>query len=133
MLSKKDQTKSNRLKPKKVSTFGEKKSPIKKKAYVAKVGLNPNKPVRFQKEKLQQRVYNILNLGCCQVCEESYDLDYPHHVEQGSKKDDRTMINICIGCHDLIHRVGYSAVKKDRSECLVIALSNHDLLENKNV
>lgn len=131
MLTKKQQTSSNRLKPKKESTFGAKKSPIKKKAYVAKVGLNPNKPVRFQKEELQQRVYNILNIGPCQVCEASYDLDYPHHVEQGSKKDDRTMINICVSCHDLIHRVGYSAVKKDREECLEIALENNKNLEGK--
>jgi len=115
-LSKKQQTSSKRLKP-------------KVKAKKRTQSLNPNKPVRFEKEKLQQRVYDILNLGACQVCEVSQDLDYPHHVEQGSKKDDRTMINICVECHRLIHGVGYSAVKKDRSECLVIALGNHKLLE----
>jgi len=91
--------------------------------------LNPDKPVRFTEKKLNQRVYDIHNLGKCQICEDSYELDYPHHVDQGSKKDDRTMINICVTCHRLIHGVGYSAVKKDRSECLVIALNNHEILE----
>lgn len=131
MLTKKDQTKSNRIK----APYCGKNRNRKGNRKDTRESLNPNKPVRFTKEKLQQRVYDILNLndGICQVCNASHELDYPHHVEQGSKKDDRTMINICIYCHDLIHRVGYEAIIKDREECLAIAWTNHENLENENV
>jgi len=125
MLSKTEQTNSNRLK----KPYSGKNRNRKGNRKDTRESLNPNKPVRFTKEKLQQRVYDILNLGDCQVCEKSCDFDYPHHVEQGSKKDDRYLINICVSCHDLIHRVGYSAVDKNREECKVIAWSNHELLE----
>jgi len=127
MLTKKDQTKSNRIK----TPYCGKNKNRKGNRKDTRESLNPNKPIRFTKAKLEQRVYDILNLndGVCQICNASCDLDYPHHVEQGSNKDDRTLINICVHCHRLIHNVGYSAVNKDRSECLVIAWSNHELLE----
>ena len=124
-LSKHDQTKHNRIK----TPYSGKNRNRKGNRKDTRESLNPNKPVRFTKAKLEKRVYDILNLGVCQICEESSELDYPHHVEQGAKKDDRTLINVCISCHDLIHRVGYSAVNKDRSECIVIAWSNHEELE----
>ena len=127
MLTKKAQTSSNRIKKPYCGKNRNRKGNRKD----TRESLNPNKPIRFKEKKLQQRVNDIQALGVCQICEVSYDLDYPHHVEQGSKKDDTTMINICVDCHSLIHTVGYSAVKKDRSECLVIALSNHNLLEKK--
>ena len=124
MLTKKDQVKSNRLKKPYCGKNRNRKGNRKD----TRESLNPNKPVRFLKAKLRDRVYRILNLndGLCQVCNASSELDYPHHVEQGSKKDDRTMINICIYCHDLIHRVGYEAINKTREECKVIAWSNHE-------
>ena len=120
---------------KKKSTFGLKK-PSKgkgrnrkgrvKSSGVKKVGLNPNKAVRFEPAKYKQRQDDIKDLGVCQVCDLSYELDTPHHVEQGiGVKDDRYLINVCIDCHGLIHVVGYSAVKKDRAECKEIAWSNH--------
>lgn len=87
--------------------------------------LNPNKPVRFDKTELRKRVYFILNKEVCQVCEDSLDLDYPHHVEQGANKDDRYMINICVECHRAIHEKGYSAVKKNRNDCKMISWNNH--------
>jgi len=137
----------SRLRPKKESTFGQKK-PFKSKSNgrnrkgntkknVVKTfkhePLNPNKPVRFPEAKYRQRQEDVRGLGKCQVCEMSYELDAPHHVEQGSKKDDRYLINICIDCHGLVHVVGYSAVKKTREECKVIAWSNHELFEKKDM
>ena len=115
-----------RLNKKKAAVFGKNKLVIKRKARkVNEDPLNKNRPVRFKKDALEKRVKQILGIGACQVCEKSYDLDYPHHVEQGSNKDDRYMINICVSCHRLIHEVGYSAVLKTREECKVIAFDNH--------
>ena len=128
MLTKKAQTKSNRLKKPYCGKNRNRKG--NKSDSGTKESLNPNKPVRFEKKKLQQRVYNILNIEVCQVCEKSHDLDYPHHVMQGAKKDDRYMINICVECHRLIHEVGYRAVDKWREECKHIAWDNHERFEN---
>ena len=122
----------NRINPKKEKTFGIKK-PFKSKGYnrkgrtgVKKIGLNPEKAVRFNAIDLKYRIELIVEIGCCQVCELSYELDVPHHVEQGlGVKDDRYMLNICVPCHRLIHSVGYSAVKKTRVECKEIAWGNH--------
>ncbi len=123
-----------RLNERKGTPFGKKKCVIKKKA--RKINSNPlnkNKPVRFSKSELRERVIFIQSLGACQVCDKSYDLDYPHHVEQGSNKDDRYMINICVLCHRLIHSVGYSSVKKSREECNVISWDNHLMFEKEKI
>ena len=131
MLTKKDQTKSNRLK--KLYCGKNRNRKGNKSDSGIKESLNPNKPVRFEKNKLQQRVYDILNIEVCQVCEKSHDLDYPHHVEQGANKDDRYMINICVKCHRLIHEVGYRVVDKWREECKFIAWSNHERFEKEKL
>lgn len=129
-----------RLRPKKEATFGKK--PYKgnsknrkgnKKKFTVPVykhePLNSSKPVRFPKAKYKARQDSIRDLGPCQVCDLSCELDAPHHVMQGGCKDDRYLINICIDCHNLIHVVGYSAVKKSREECKIIAWSNHVYFE----
>jgi len=122
-----------RLNPKKDAVFGKKKSVIKRKARKVKEDpLNKNRPVRFKKDALKKRVNLIVGIGACQVCEESYDLDYPHHVERGSKKDDRYMINICVYCHMLIHSVGYSSVEKSLIECKNISWGNHLMFEKES-
>jgi len=110
----------NRNRKGRVKNSGVKNSGVKK------VGLNPCKAVRFDAAKYKQRQDDIRDLGACQICNLSYELDAPHHVEQGlGVKDDRYLINTCIDCHGLIHVVGYSAVKKSREECKEIAWSNH--------
>ena len=83
--------------------------------------------VRFDKDELRDRVYFILNLndGVCQVCDTNGDLDYPHHTKQGAKKDDRFLINICLHCHDVLHRVGFETLKKTRKELEEIGWNNH--------
>jgi len=128
-----------RLKPKSASTFGKK--PYKGKGKNRKGSLknsfsssgakkisylNPDKPVRFTFKEYRRRQTFIRGLGVCQVCDESCDLDAPHHVMQGvGVKDDRFLINICDGCHRMIHTVGYIGVKKTKEECKEIAWSNH--------
>ena len=98
-----------------------------------KCNLKNDKPVRFKKAELKKRVEFILAKEVCQVCEVSHDLDYPHHVEQGSCKDDRYLINICVECHRLIHSVGYDAVAKTREQCKNIAWANNgEYVENKS-
>lgn len=82
--------------------------------------------MRYTKSEVKKRVEFVLQKEVCQVCEESYDLDYPHHARYGvSRKDDRFLICICVECHRLIHQKGFSQVKKTREETEDIAWSNH--------
>lgn len=87
--------------------------------------------VRFGKDELRKRVYFILNKEVCQICDISYDLDYPHHARQGANKDDRWLINICCSCHDILHRVGFETLNKTREELEIIGWDNHiEYMEN---
>lgn len=91
--------------------------------------------VRFPKEEYKRRQDFVLAYGTCQICEESTDLDTPHHARQGlGVKDDRYLDCICKRCHGLIHTVGYGAVKKTREECESIGWGNNlDYIEQTNV
>lgn len=114
MLSKQQQTSSNRIKPK---------------AKIKKSGIKDDtKAVRFNPTEYKERQDFILSKEVCQVCEVSYDLDTPHHVLQGiGFKDDRSLINICKMCHWSIHSGGgYAVLKKTKHECLLIAFKNDD-------
>jgi len=133
-----------RLRPKKEATFGKAKKPFKskgrnrlgsmKKSHDGSIRepLNLNKPVKFLKNKYQKRIRDIQeHFPLCQICEESYNLDIPHHVARGANKDDRTMISACVKCHSGIHGAGeYDNVDKTEDECLEIALKNNKYLEN---
>jgi hypothetical protein len=90
-----------------------------------------DKPVRFGKAELKKRVQFILAKEVCQVCNESYDLDYPHHGLYGlGVKDDRTLVNICVTCHRLVHSSGgYDKLPKTREEIEIIGWSNNDKYE----
>lgn len=82
--------------------------------------------VRFPKDEYRKRQNFIKEYETCQVCEESQDLDTPHHARQGlGVKDDRFLINVCINCHGKIHSIGYGAVKKTREDCESIGWGNH--------
>ena len=89
--------------------------------------LKNDKPVRFDIAELKKRVQFILEKEVCQVCEESYQLDAPHHAVYGlGVKDDRTLINICLRCHRLIHNTGYDTLKKTREEIEAIGWENNE-------
>ena len=82
--------------------------------------------IRLPKDQIRQRVQWILEKQICQVCENSTDLDYPHHALDGiSRKDDRTLINICISCHRTIHTKGFGPLKKSREEIELIGWTNN--------
>lgn len=71
---------------------------------------------RLSKEEYKAYQTYIKEIGVCQVCEESTDLDTPHHTKQGiGNKDDRSIICICIACHSEIHTKGFSGLAKDRA------------------
>ena len=93
-----------------------------------KAPLKNDKPVRFNKAELQRRVEFILAKEVCQVCETSTNTDYPHHAVYGfGVKDDRTLINVCVECHRLIHSSGgYKKLNKTREEIEVIGWENND-------
>lgn len=88
---------------------------------------------RVSKAELKSRVEFLLNKEVCQVCEESYDLDRPHHTLQGTyKKDDRSMINICCTCHRILHTKGFATLKKTKEETIKIGrLNNEEYLDEK--
>lgn len=82
-----------------------------------KCRLRDDEPKRFSPDKYREYQNHILSFGVCQVCDESTDLDTPHHTKQGlGVKDDRSLICICISCHDILHRVGFETLKKTRLE-----------------
>jgi hypothetical protein len=97
-----------------------------------KTPLNQNKPVRFSKSEYQRRQEIIYSKGLCQVCEESTQLDAPHHALGGmGTKDDRTLICICIDCHRHIHaQGGYSVLKKTKAEIIAIGWANNEEIES---
>lgn len=82
--------------------------------------------IRLPKDQIKQRVQWILEKKVCQVCENSPDLDYPHHALDGvSRKDDRTLINICISCHRTIHTKGFGTLNKTREQIELIGWTNN--------
>ena len=97
-----------------------------------KAPLKEGKPVRFKRAEYQRRQEIIYSKGLCQVCEESTELDAPHHAVGGlGTKDDRTLICICIDCHRHIHaQGGYSALKKTKAEIVAIGWANNEEIES---
>ena len=96
--------------------------------------LRDDVPVRFSKSKYIERQEIIRGFGLCQVCEESTDMDTPHHGDYGlGKKDDRSLVCICIKCHYEIHSGSYSNIKKTREEIKEIGYNNDkELLKEEN-
>lgn len=144
---------SGRIKPKKESTFGKKPfkgknknrtgnkkeslfshERIKKKVSGKNVrkdfSLNLDKPVRFSKAVMKKRnIWINENIGVCQICEVSTQLDVPHHALSGSGlKDDRPLICICVTCHPIVHFGKQSDLKKTREEILAIGWENHKII-----
>ena len=89
-----------------------------------KVPLKQDKPKRFNKADYKAYQDHIKDIGVCQVCDISTDLDTPHHTKQGANKDDRSLICICISCHDILHRIGFETLNKTRAELEVIGEAN---------
>ena len=87
--------------------------------------LDESKTIRFTKRDLNKRKEFILSKEVCQVCEQSHDLDSPHHARSGKDKDDRYLINVCIPCHREIHFGSYDNVPKSRGELEYIGWENH--------
>jgi len=132
-FSKKDQLKKNKVKKK--STFGTKKSFIKKRPRKVKdKGLNlfdRTITVRFSDTENNKRIKWIHErFDFCQVCGKKHNLDIPHHAIFGfSRKDDRTRISICCDCHRIIHTKGYGDLLKSKEEIQIIGwMNNFDYL-----
>ncbi|TLP41052.1 hypothetical protein [Arcobacter arenosus] len=81
---------------------------------------------KVKKAELEARVKFILSKEFCQICG-SDDLDYPHHAEFGlAKKDDRTLINICVPCHRHIHQIGFPIHGLSRIDTIKIGWENNE-------
>ena len=137
MFTKDEQLKKD--KAKKVSTFGKKKSCLKNKSKKIKPLeenvdlLNQSITLRFSVKEVKNRVDWLLsNIGHCQICGTLSNLDYPHHALDGvSRKDDRTMICICVYCHREIHTKGFSNLSKTREEVESLGWTNNFKYLNK--
>ena len=130
MYSKQEQTK--KAKKVKVSTFGKKKSCLKKKSKKVKIKddidlFDTSITVRLSQKEIKKRVEWIKDTFCfCQICGTRQKLDYPHHALDGnSRKDDRTMIDICVSCHSFIHTKGFDGLAKTREEVEAIGWENN--------
>ena len=89
--------------------------------------LREDTPVRFNKKEYQERQEWIMSKEVCQVCDTSTDLDAPHHADYGlGKKDDRSLVCICIACHKEVHSGSYLNLKKSREQILRIGYNNND-------
>ena len=87
---------------------------------------------KVSKLELKKRVQFLLDKEVCQVCSHSVDLDYPHHAEFGlAKKDDRTMINICVNCHRHIHTKGFPVHGLFREDTVAIGWKNNEEFLNE--
>jgi hypothetical protein len=95
-----------------------------------KARLRNDTPKRFPPKEYKAYQDHIKGIGVCQVCEVSTNLDTPHHTKQGANKDDRSLICICIECHDILHRVGFETLAKTRLELLEIGEENWSSYEN---
>ena len=131
MYSKDEQLK--KVKEKKVSTFGKKKSCLKKRSKKVKVKddvdlFDTSITVRFSQNEIKKRVDWIKDTFCfCQICGSKQNLDYPHHALDGnSRKDDRTMIDICVSCHSFIHTKGFYGLAKTREQVEAIGWENNE-------
>ena len=86
--------------------------------------LRPNEK-RLSKEEYRAYQTHIKEIGVCQVCEASEDLDTPHHTIQGNgNKDDRSLVCICVACHTAIHTQGYDYICKTKKELEEIGRMN---------
>lgn len=83
---------------------------------------------KVSKQELTDRLKFLLDKGECQICNSlNAVMDYPHHAEFGlAKKDDRTMINICVDCHRHIHTKGFPVHGLTRADTVAIGWSNNE-------
>ena len=133
MFDKESQLKWN--KEKKVSTFGKKRSLIKKKAKKIKpladdVDLfDRTITLRFSSNEVKKRVIWLKdNIGYCQCCGSRCNPDYPHHALDGTgRKDDRTMVDICTVCHSAIHMKGFDSLPTSEEELIEKSWNNNKL------
>tara|TARA_R110000765_G_scaffold415809_2_gene517165 strand:+ start:925 stop:1254 length:330 start_codon:yes stop_codon:yes gene_type:complete len=85
---------------------------------------------RVSKKELKNRIEFVLNKEVCQVCNKSAELDYPHHSEFGiSKKNDKSLINICVSCHREIHNKGFPIHGLSREDTIRIGINNNNEFE----
>lgn len=90
-----------------------------------KARLREDTQKRFSPKEYKAYQDHIKDIGICQVCDISMDLDTPHHSKQGlGAKDDRSIICICIACHTEIHTKGFSGLNKTRLELEEIGKNN---------
>ena len=59
---------------------------------------------RLSAKKLNEYRIWLTDIGYCQICG-SPDIDIPHHVGIGVKRDDTQQILLCVGCHRKVHNV----------------------------
>ena len=79
----------------------------------------------MSKQCLEKYRTFLLDIGYCQVCGSS-DLEIPHHVGIGIKRDDRYQVQLCVGCHRKIHNTLFTwHITPDTKELNYIGKENY--------
>ena len=90
---------------------------------IRKIGRN--KALRMKKKEFDNYRGFLNNSGDpCQVCEENYLLDPPHHEPNTYDKDDKYQLRICVNCHRIRHTGDVKTLKKTLVEMEEIAVNN---------
>ena len=78
------------------------------------------------------RSWLVLKNQYCQICG-SGDIDVPHHVGIGAKRDDYEQIVLCCGCHRKVHNVLFTwHITPDTEEMEFIAKENRRAYESRS-
>ena len=82
------------------------------------------KASKMKKADKKDYIKWLLNIGECQICGSS-EIDIPHHVGIGVKRDDRDQVLLCVGCHRKIHNSLFTwYITPDLEEMKYIAKEN---------
>ena len=101
----------------------------------SEIGYPKSKQTRKAKKVNLKRMTKVMNIRfisflldrvVCQVCDESLDLDTPHHEPRGINKDDWLRVNICVECHRIRHGSIKGELKKSIKEIEQIAIENRE-------
>jgi len=65
------------------------------------------KKTKMKPKENREFILWLTDIGVCQICGSS-NLDVPHHVGIGVKRDDYERVLLCVDCHRKVHNSLYT-------------------------